>query len=249
METIKAVIIDDEPGCISNLQCYIQEYCPKIQVIKTESRLSQIPTLFKEDIDVAFLDIEISNDNIFSIIQAVEDINFDIIFVTAYEKYAFKAFNVFVLDYILKPIRQESIINCYNKILRRFSLDTDIKHNNKLENEPDRVGRNIILKQGERVYVTALNDIVYMEAKGSYTKICFYQNDKKLLITVGKSLSEISTEYSYDAFYRIHRSFIVNKNRIAEIHKNNTLKIRMSTGELIPIARRRWFDFLNAKNK
>lgn len=245
---IRSVIVDDEPGAIANLECYLQEYCPQIEVFRTESKPDKISRLLQEDIDVAFLDIEICDDNIFNILRQTGEISFEIVFVTAYEKYAIKAFDVDVLDYLLKPIRQESIISCYNKIQRRVLYNKTAKNDTEkvVQQSPQ---RNVILKQGEQVYVTAVDDIVYMEAKGAYTLVCFYQNSKKYLITVSKSLSEINNECSCNTFYKIHRSFIVNRNKIGEIYKNNAREIRMNTGEIIPIARRRWLDFLTAKNK
>lgn len=246
MERIRAIIIDDEPGCISNLEHHLQQYCPRINIIRTESRLSRIAEVLHENIDIAFLDIEICRDNIFNILQESGAFGFDIVFVTAYEKYALKAFNVDVLDYLLKPIQKERLLDCYKKILKRYSYN-DTSPNNANASLPAS-SKNIVLRQGDNIYVAAMDEIIYLKAEGAYTSICIEKNGKRHVVTASKTLAQIASEYNHPSFCKIHRSFIINKKRIAEINQKGAMKVKMCTGDMIPVARRRWIDFLSAAN-
>ena len=121
-DTIKAIIVDDEQRCIANLSYYLSKYCPSIEVIATSKTTAEaIEMLLYYKPDIAFMDIEICNDSIFSIINGSGKLNFEIIFVTAYEKYAIKAIKVNALDYILKPLSKYDILECYHKIWQFYT--------------------------------------------------------------------------------------------------------------------------------
>lgn len=234
MEKIKAIIVDDEQGGVANLKYYLDTYCPQIEVVAAETDIDKIRAVLRSDVDVAFLDVEIYQDTIFNLLEEAGEVKFDIVFVTAFEQYALKAFNVDVLDYILKPLKKDTILNCYNKILKRFA-----------NTAPAAVSpKNMILRQGDKVHTIAPDDIIYLEANGSYTDIHICKEDKAIMITVSKTLTQIDSEYSYPFLYRVHRSFMINLKKIAEIHKKGTLSVTMSTGDIIPIAKRREAEFL-----
>jgi two-component system LytT family response regulator len=243
---IKAIIVDDEPGCVSNLQYYLEKYCPKIEIVATGNTTSDVLQLLTKPFDIAFLDIEMAEDNIFSILSHTDHIHFDIVFVTAYERYALKAFNVDVLDYILKPLSQKVILNCYDKILRRLH---PLNHIESIQSEgivSQHPQKRIVLKQGDKVYVISCNDVIYLEAHGIYTNIYFNYNSKKTMVTISKSLSQLEVFYSYQDFYRVHRSFIINTTKIKNITRKDTLEVRMCTDDIIPIAKRRVTEFLTS---
>jgi two-component system LytT family response regulator len=118
---INAIIVDDEKGCISNLRDHLLKMCPDIYIIATGTSLQEaLDQAAGQKVDLAFLDIELFNDNIFNSLPTSETINFKIVFVTAYAQYALKAIKVEALDYLLKPLADDEILECYAKIKRFF---------------------------------------------------------------------------------------------------------------------------------
>ena len=237
-----AIIINDELKCISNLKYFLDTYCPAIDVIGTGNSISEFLRFTTQDFDVAFLDIEIEKDNIFQFLSHTKHADFDIVFVTAYERYALDAFDVDVLDYVLKPLSKKEIVKCYNKIQRRFQVQvTAIPQKSIAQPMPN----NIILKQGKHVYVVSYKDIVFFEAKGTYTNVCFYSDNNRLIVTISKSLQNIETAYPLNTFVRIHRSFLINTMNMKNIFRKDKIFVTMTTGDIIPIAKRRISEFLS----
>lgn len=123
---IQAIIVDDEKGCITNLQHYITKLCPDIAVVGTGSNLAEaLSNIGNAHVDVAFLDIELVDDNIFNALAGLEKFDFRIVFVTAHQQYAIRAIKVYALDYILKPLLEDDILECYAKIKKHFSHSQD----------------------------------------------------------------------------------------------------------------------------
>ncbi len=120
---INAIIVDDEDGCITNLNHYLSKLCPDIAIIAAGNTLKEaMEQAGAKKIDLAFLDVEIFNDNIFNLLAQNPDLDFKIVFVTAYQQYAIKAIKVEALDYILKPLLEDDILECYIKIRKHFLL-------------------------------------------------------------------------------------------------------------------------------
>lgn len=238
---IKVILVDDEPGCVSNLQYYLSKYCPQIEIVATGNSTTDLIKLIKKPFDIAFLDIEMAEENVFSVLSQLEHIHFDIVFVTAYERYALKAFNVDVLDYILKPLSQKAVVDCYNKILRRTQ---PVNPHHTDENVLTHAKKRIVLKHRDKVYIISYDDVIYLEANGIYTNIHFYYNNSKLMVTMSKSLSQVEEIYMHDDLFRVHRSYIINTTKIKSIIKKGSVEIKMCTDENIPVAKRRVSEFL-----
>ena len=231
--------MDDEIGCISNLKYFLTKYCPDIKVIGESTSLEFAYDLYqKEKIDIAFLDVEMGTANIFSFIEKIDCNKTGIVFVTAFEKYAIKAVKVQALDYILKPLMRSDILECYKKILKwqeQFNLLNEVEQTNK----------QVCLKQGERTFIVKLQNIHYLKACGSYTQIGFTYGQKHLSITVCKPIGDVAKEYDDPAFYRVHKSYLINCKRISEIEGRDISQIKMESGICIPLAKRRVHEFMS----
>ncbi len=243
MERVKAIIVDDEPGCVSNLAFYLNKYCPLIEVVGTETEPENIPNLLRKEFRIAFLDIEIYKDNIFNILSGLDSQNIDFVFVTAYEKYALKSFDVDVLDYILKPLRKNDIINCYNKILKRVT--SAVQNTDLNDTESDK----LTVKQRDSIYIVQYEDIVFLKARGAYTEVCFYNNNDKIIATISKALNKHFEIEKNKNFIKVHRSYLINMLNVKRVHNKKVIHVEMNTGEFIPIAKRRVNDFLAAIKK
>jgi len=248
-QKIKAVIVDDEAGCISNLRHCLEAYCPDISIVATGHTLGDV---FSRDrpyhFDLAFLDIELFDANIFDQLQEQDKIPFKIVFATAYDKYAVRAFRVEALDYILKPLLPSDILSCYEKIRRTFNLAPGNTAAGRVPASTAPSEKKIILKQSDKVYVVRLEDIGYLEAKGVYTAVTFLHRGEWKKVIVSKTISQLEREYDQDRFYRVHKSFLVNTGQVKELRRQEGLFIRLLNGELIPVAKRRISDFLDHFN-
>lgn len=242
--TIKAIIVDDEPACISNLQYNLAAYCPDVQIVGTGSSLKEMSSLISETkIDVAFLDVELFDDNIFNQLGSLNSSELKIVFVTAYDKYAIEAFKVEALDYILKPLSKEDIIACYQKI-KKWTVTSGNMHDADYEPANKKKEPTIALRQGDKVYIVSMLNVLYLEAKGFYTKVCFMDNGVRKEILVSKILNKAEREYSMEYFFRVHKSYVVNVHNLKNMLKQGGLSLEMKTGDIIPVAKRRANEFI-----
>lgn len=241
---IRAVIIDDEPGCVSNLRYYIEQYCPGIEVVASANTANDMFAIFSsQTFDIAFLDIEIFDENIFDIINK-NGINCEIVFVTAYEQYAVKAFKVNALDYILKPLSQADVVECYERIKRRLEEKHEVFESGS-QSQPLQSLERIIIKQGENIFVVKQEDIIYLKAKGFYTQMLFMVNGKEATAIISKPIGTLEKEYDTNMFYRVHKSYLINVNKVTGVVRSGVISVKIVNNEIIPVAKRRVNDFLS----
>lgn len=246
--SIKAIIIDDEQRCIANLSYYLSKYCPAIEIVAASNTINGAADLLQyHKPDVAFLDIEICNDNIFSLINSSDKLSFEIVFVTAYEKYAVQAFKVEALDYIVKPLSKTDILDCYQKILKRWHHMHPVENAIGQQTEP--VLKKVILKRGEHVYIVKQSDIYYFKAKGFYTEVFFNHKDEVLSTLISKPISTLEKDYDHDLFFRLHKSYLVNVKRVSNMIKGDNAAVKLVNDEVLPVAKRRINDLLSFLNK
>jgi len=244
---IRAIIVDDEPGCIANLQHHLATYCTAMRVVATASSIDSARKIINDNnFDVAFFDIHLFKENIFSLIEKLEQVNFEIVFVTAYDNFAIKAFKVAALDYLLKPLSKDDIVACYNKI--RKKLNGERQSFIQEVNNDKHLQRKVILKQGEAVFVVKETEILYFKAKGFYTEIHFTYHGKPAMVLISKPISMLEKEYSSHIFFRIHKSYLVNVRQVMQIHKAESSHIKLNTDELLPVAKRRMREFIEFVN-
>jgi two-component system, LytTR family, response regulator len=203
---IKAVIIEDEPPAIENLKYYLKDY--PIKIIGSAFRLSEaVEIITREKPDVVFLDINLSGENGFDLLNKIE-VNLKIVFVTAYNEYAVRAFEVNALDYLLKPLSKQRIGKTVNRVLEGTASETQV---NKLTFDD-----TIFLSDNNKACFVKVKDICYIEADSCYSKI-FLSNGNEKVIT--KTLKKWEETLPDNDFVRVHRSYLLNINRIKEIKK------------------------------
>jgi len=236
---IKAVIIDDEPGCVSYLSMLLNELCPEIKIVATgNSNIDLLSIINETDFDIAFLDIQLVSENIFDITDSLENQKFKIVFVTAFDTYALQAIKIAAIDYILKPLQQDEILNCYKRILKAYNLNPE-----HAEVHPE--DAKILVRQGDKCLFISQGDILYLKARGSYTDIIFYMAGQIKTMTLCKPLGILEEEYNKRLFYRIHKSFLINVKKVLNVIKTDIYNIKMINGEMIPVAQRRVKEFLS----
>jgi two-component system LytT family response regulator len=215
--TLKAIIVDDEESARKVLNSLLIKFCPQIEVVALCKDLLEAKQKIEElTPDVVFLDIEMPQYAGFEIVNFFDKINFEIVFVTAYDKYAIRAFEVSALDYLLKPIE---IARLKLTVAKLFET-TDLKRNYQIlrENLANKEIQKLMIKKNNGRVVVNVQDIIAIQAKESY---CSIITEKDSFIT-SKNLKHYES-YLEDnnLFFRTHKSWLINKKHIVSFSKYN----------------------------
>jgi two-component system, LytTR family, response regulator len=239
---IKAVIIDDEEGARITLNALLTEYCTGIDVIGMTSNVPEgVRLINKLEPDVVFLDIEMPEYNGFELLEFFKEINFEIVFVTAYNQYAIKAFEVSAVDYLLKPVEIDQLQAAILKVAEKRTQKNSM-HRLELMKDTYRGAdvRKIALPMIDGLVFVEVNDIIYFEADRAYTHI-YFRNGSRL--TVSKPLRTYEEILSDNPnFFRAHRSNMINMSFISKFSRGDVM-ITMENGQTISLARDKKQEF------
>ncbi len=238
---IKSVIIDNEKKSRKTLSNFLQKYCKTVEVLgEADGVATGIELIKDKQPELVFLDIEMTDGTGFKLLESFDDIQFSVIFVTAYSAYAIKAFQISAIAYLLKPINPQELIEAIEKYQKEIGLKGI---HNKLEvllgNQSSI--KKIAFPTSEGIELVKLNQIVHCEADDNYTSI-FLANDKR--IVVSKTIKEYDTMLSDFGFFRIHQSHLVNLDYITKFNKNDGGYVVLENGKKLPVSRRNKQEFL-----
>jgi two-component system LytT family response regulator len=234
---MKAIIIDDEPNAVGLLELRLAQYCPQIEIVAAcTNSIKGVEAIKYHQPDLLFLDIEMPQMNGFQVLEAIGDIAFSLIFVTAYDKFAVKAFKYSALDYILKPIETEELIAAVTKVEKHRQTNLEqINHLKKqLSGEAKALPNQIALPYQNGVKFVSIDNILFAESDNNYTK--FYLNDNKTYL-VTRSLKEMQELLEDRGFLRIHRQYLVNVAQVAKFVKGDTSHVILTNSVQIPVSR------------
>lgn len=238
---VKAVIIDDEKKSRQALTGLLERYCHNVIILgEAEGVRSGIEMIKSTNPDVIFLDIQMQDGSGFRLLQSFEKIDFEIVFTTAFDQYAIKAIRFSALDYLLKPIVPQELIEAVRKVedlkmARQQNIQENI--NVLLENiQNPAESRKIILSTAEKIHVVDVDDIIRCESDNYYTKF-FFLDGSRLLIS--KTLKENESLLRGHHFIRSHKSHLVNTKYIRGFVKSDGGYILMSDNSKVPVSRRR----------
>lgn len=223
---IKTVVVDDERLARKELISLLKEY-KIIEVVAECSNAEEAKEVIeKKKPDLAFLDIQMPEKTGFDLLEELDYVPF-IIFVTAYDEYALKAFEVNAFDYVLKPIEADRLKQAIEKISQ---AEEEIP-----QGQLD-ITDKVFLKDGEKTWFVNLSDIRYFESEGNYIKVHF-ENSKPLIL---RSLSNIELRLKEKQFFRTSRKHLVNLSWIKKVDNwfSGGLKFTLKTGEEIEVSRR-----------
>lgn len=244
-KTINAVIVEDEPKNIVLLKKMLDMYCPQVNVCghanSVETAVSMITATSP---DLVFLDIEISGGNAFQLLDMLQPVNFNVIFITAYDNYLLKAIKYAALDYLFKPVNIKELIAAVNKSVEKINAQNSSRQIElllKSFSTPKNTA-TITLPTSFGFYIIPVQNIVRCEAKGSYT--IFFMEDGKSH-TASKTLKEFEDLLPPNIFFRAHHSHLININFVVKYHKGKGGIIEMKDKSEIPLASRRKSDFIS----
>ena len=235
----KIIIIDDETHCINVLTSLIKKVNTDYEIIGTFSNPETGLEFIKNNPpDLLFLDIEMPNLNGFALLDKILPIDFDIIFTTAYDQYAIRAFEYSAINYLLKPITEKSIVKALSGWEKRRKKTTieqwQLLHNNI--NSPVINASRIALPTAVGYHIVDIKNIVRCESDNNYTYF-FFVNENNLLIC--KTLKEIEKMLSDYGFLRVHQSHLINPQFVKAILKQDGGTVLMNDKKEIPVSRQK----------
>ena len=244
---MKAIIIDDEISGREVLKKLVKLNCPEVSVVNTLNSIETGLMSIKEDKpDLVFLDIQMPNASGFDLLNQIDKIDFEIIFVTAHDSFAIRAFKYAAVDYLLKPIKVTELIDAVQRTGER------IKNNQSHDNvkfmlekvSPAKktfLNNKILLPTLGGYNIIEVSEIAYCKSESNYTRFNF--TDGKNLV-VSKTLKEFESILLENNFFRIHRSYIINLNCIAKYNKGKGGEVVMKDGAILEVSREKKDEFL-----
>jgi two-component system LytT family response regulator len=240
MKRLKAFIVEDEKHNREYLTGLIHEnFKNSIELVgSAPSSLESIEFLQKNKVDLLFLDIELSDGQVFDLLKRIDFKSYKLIFITGYSEHAIKAFKFSAIDYLLKPIVTDEFVEAVNKAISDSEHDYTVLENyinlNKFE-----LDNYLIINNRQSIEKIPFEKIAYLEADGIYTLI--YHDNKKT--TSSKPLGVYEDVLPNKLFNRCHKSFIVNKHYIKKIEKGRGLDIHLLDGRQVPVSVRKKEEF------
>ena len=243
---LRSILIDDEPQNAIILKKDLEMHCPAVDVIAVcHSAKEGIMTIKKERPDLVFLDIEMPYGNAFELLNNLSPVNFEIIFVTAFDNYAINAIKYSALDYLLKPVNIKELQSAVQKAAERIKtknitrkIDT-LLYNLKVSKP---VLQKVALPTLEGLVFVNINDLVWLEARGSYTFV-YMQDQQKIMVS--RTLKEFEDILPTENFSRVHQSYIINHFFIKKYNRGRGGTIEMEDGTTIEVSMRKKDEFLS----
>ena len=242
MKVFKTLIVDDERLAREEMKNVLKDFV-EIEVIGEAQNGEEALRLIDElNPDLIFLDINMPGMNGFELLKSLDFIP-NVIFVTAYDEYAIKAFEVNALDYLLKPIDPDRLAEAISKLKKK----SDNEFESELSLKTDRQSRllskhdQVFIKDGEKCFFVKLADVRMLESDGNYVKVHFEKNRPLIL----RSLNSFEERLDPENFFRANRKFIVNIEWIQSVENwfNGGLQLELTTGEKIEVSRRQTIRF------
>lgn len=248
---IRAIIIDDEPSALSVLSSLLQQFCRHdVELVGTTlSPLEGKKMIEQLKPDLVFLDIEMPGMSGFDLVRSFDKPAFRVVFCTAYDAYAVEAFRLSALDYLLKPIGEEDVVNAVQKIKTNIQknqnqLNTQLEQLTWILNHhKEGIEQKIAIGMADKIVFISVSDIVYCEANSNYTHV--YLKDGEKLVS-SKTLGEFEAQLGVNQFLRIHHHYLINLGRVKEFQKQDGGYVIMENGKELEVSQRKRKDFLDA---
>ncbi len=246
MNALRAIIVDDEKASRDTLSNYLKKYCPEVELIEAVDSVKKgLLSIQTHQPNLVFLDVEMPYGNAFDLLEAVDEITFETIFVTAFSNYALQALNVSAAYYLLKPIDIDELIKAVKKVKENMDTSSMPSYTRILvENihKQHKQSHKIVLPTLDGFEVVQVKNIVRCKAEDNFT--CFYlvDGDKKLICRTLKFYDNLLNEFE---FVRVHKSHLVNFQHIVKYHKGKGGELTLSDGSRVDVAPARKKDLIS----
>lgn len=237
MNLMKTIIVEDEARSREMLRKMVELFCPEVRIMGVAESVPAAVKLIKEvQPDIILLDIELHPDKCFDIFPQLENLDFEVIFTTAYKNYAIEAIKYGALDYLLKPIDMNDLKTAISKAIQKRSASQENGLLKKFLQDFRPAGNStsrLSLPTNEGIIYAEVNEISRCEAKGPYTNIFFKDNTK---IMTSKNLKEYEQSLKGHKFLRVHNSHLINLAEVKKYVKADGGYIEMKDGSQVPVS-------------
>jgi two-component system LytT family response regulator len=242
---IRTVLIDDELKSNRILQTLLEKYCPQVRVIGTAEGVDTAIVLIRDvQPELVFMDIEMTHGNAFDLLNQLQPVNFHLIFVTAFDNHAVRAFKYNAIDYLLKPVSIRELCAAVEKISGKV-VATDLLGRVKSMMDTmrgmDASERRMAIPTQNGLSFIPIGEIIRLEARGGYTLIHLVDRTK---ITSTSAIKEYEELLPETVFFRVHASHIINLNKIKSYQKGRGGYVTMDDSSEIEVANRRRDEFM-----
>lgn len=243
---IKSIIVDDEQLAIDTLTWQLKEFCSSIEVVATFTNPEEALRFIEaNNFDVCFLDIDMPEMNGFEMIEKLSAISFDIIFTTAYNEYAIKAFKVSAFDYLLKPIDEDELVATMTKYQNQSLAATNNADKfelllSQITAQSEYTDR-IALSTQEGLHFIKVDEIIRLESFKNYTTLHLVD---KSPVVVSKTLKDVELLLNPKYFYRVHKSHTVHLRMVEMYIRGVGGSLKLINGDLVPVSKRKKDELL-----
>lgn len=246
---MKAILVDDEKNALEMLEWMLQKNCPEVEIIAMcDSPLDGLEKIKALKPDVIFLDIEMPQLNGFDLLERLGKHESDVIFTTAYNQFAIKAFKVCALDYLLKPIDPEDLKAAVQKVQHKSSKmspeQLDLLLSYMKPEKPK--SRRIALTATDHLIFVETEKIIYCESDSNYT-IFFLTDGQKVIVS--KTLKDVEEILEGSDFFRIHASYLINMKHVSKFTRGDGGYVVMSNNQHITVSRKKKDEFFEMFSK
>jgi two-component system, LytTR family, response regulator len=240
---IKAVLIDDIEQARITFRKDLEEYAPDIEIIGEAGGVVEGAKLLKNfQPDIVFLDIQMQDGSGFDLLDLLPNIPFKIIFITASDAHAIKAFRYAAIDYLLKPVDPDELVAALAKYRKQKSDETEkYKLLNETLKNHHKPSERLALHSQDKIHIVNISDIIRCESSVNYT-IFHFPNNKQMVVS--KTLKEFEDLLTDLKFFRVHQSHLVNSRYIREFVKSEGGHLIMNDGSLVPVSTRKRADVI-----
>jgi two-component system LytT family response regulator len=235
------MLVDDEPRGLSSLRRLLELYCPEVKIVgECQDSRSAVEATAVLEPELVFMDIAMPDKNGFDLLNELSPVHFEIIFVTAHNEYTIQAFKYSAVDYLLKPVEEDLLIEAVRRAAQRISNKASVHQVEtflyNLHNVQNPAEMKLCIPDMKGFRVVELSDVVYCESESSYT-IFYLLNGQR--ITASKSIMEYELLLERSGFCRVHKSFLVNLHHIKEYIRGEGGSVVLTNDQAIEVSRRK----------
>jgi len=246
---LRALIVDDEADARDNLRLMLEEHCPEVEVAGQAGSAEEARERIRElQPSALFLDIKMPGEDGFALLESVAELDLPVVFTTAYDEYALKAFKQNAVDYLEKPIDPEELRRAVGKLVRQAGElgGTRPSAIEALMKDPaSPLSSRVAVPGREGLTLLRHDDILYLEANDSYTTI--HLRDGKRSVS-SKHIRVFENNLDPKTFFRVHKSYIINLAHLKSFNRAEGNMAVLEGGGMVPVSRRRLADFLSLIN-
>lgn len=237
---MKILVVDNETNIRESIVLMIENFCPfDAEIYQANGVLDGLKAITEINPNVLFLDVELDDGTGMDLLSKLSEIDFHVVFITAHNKYAIDAFRYSAIDFLLKPIQPDELIDAFDKISKQAKNKNLLEQIHIMQDSLNKIassGKKIVLKDSNSIYFVNVNDIIRCESDGQYTEF-YIDNLKKIVIS--KPLKEYEELLEPFGFIRPHHSHIINTNKILRFDKVDGGSLIMQNNDEIPVSHRK----------